>query len=284
MVVSRRDRPPPRPPAAAGRAAGTAAAFFLLPAGAKSVAVTTTTEAAAATTTGAPVWVNDHESGSAPRWSSPPACRWRAAILFTYDLYSIAPLEAFVALESRRAPYRDRPGLVHPHLPGRDDDGRPLGPRQRAGRFEVPAGITTAQVEAITVDSYWVPVPGGYTIELSPSSGAWAPAAPGIRARIVQVVEQAENRLVIVELEGEATLANDLAIAGDGPDWQSSSYSRSGAGAGPWTSAGRCFPTPSQSRCEGWAGSRCPEAVRSTWRGCLDERRRPARGPSLPTG
>jgi len=89
-------------------------------------------------------------------------------------------------------------------------------------------GITPAQVEAISIESYWVPVPGGYTIKLSPSSGAWVAAAPGIRARIVQVIEQAENRLVIVELEGEATLANDLAIAGDGSDWQSSSYSQIG--------------------------------------------------------
>lgn len=232
--------------AAAGLAAGAAAAFFLLPAGVNSAAVTTTTEAMAATTTGAPVWVNDHETRLGSTVVVATGLQMEGSrILFTYDLYSIAPLEAFVGLEE---PPERLAGTVPASFtltyPGGTTTGRPLGPRQRAGRFEVPAGITTAQVEAITVDSYWVPVPGGYTIELSPSSGAWVPAAPGIRARIVQVVDQAENRLVIVELEGEATLANDLAIAGDGPEWQSSSYSQIGGGRWTLDFRGEVLPDP----------------------------------------
>lgn len=249
--------------AAAGLAAGAAAAFFLLPAGAKSAAVTSTTEASATTTTSAPVWVKAHETRLGSTVVVASGLQMEGSrILFTYDLYPIVPLEAFELLEEAPELLAGTvPASFTLTYPGGTTTARPLGPRQKAGRFEVPAGITTAQVEAITIDSYWVPVPGGYTIELSPSSGAWVPAAPGIRARIVQVVEQAENRLVIVELEGEATLANDLAIAGEGPDWQSSSYSQIGGGAGPSTSAGRCCPTPSSSQYAGWAGSRCPGAV-----------------------
>jgi hypothetical protein len=150
-------------------------------------------------------------------------------ILLTYDLYLITPLADIVALE---APPDLLAGSVPASFtltyPGGSSPARVLGPGQRAGRFEVPAGITTAEVESITIDSYWVPVPAGYTIDLSPTSGAWVPAAPGVRARIVQVVAQAENSLVIVELEGDALLAEDLAISGRGREWQSSSYSQIG--------------------------------------------------------
>jgi hypothetical protein len=212
--------------AAAGLAAGAAAAFFLLPAGAKSAAVTSTTEASATATTSAPVWVNDHETrlGSTVVVATGLQMEGRR-ILFTYDLYPIAPLETLATLEELPELFAGTvPASFTLIYPGGTTTARPLGPGQRAG----PAGVTTAEVEAITIDSYWVPVPGGYTVGLSPSSGAWVAAAPGVRARIVQVVEQAENRLVIVELEGEAIIANDLAIAGEGRDWQSSSYSQIG--------------------------------------------------------
>ncbi|MCU0280963.1 MAG: hypothetical protein MUE66_03865 [Acidimicrobiia bacterium] len=216
--------------AAAGLAAGAAAAFFLLPAGAKSAAVTSTTEASATATTSAPVWVNDHETRLGSTVVVATGLQMEGSrILFTYDLYPIAPLETLATLEELPELFAGTvPASFTLIYPGGTTTARPLGPGQRAGRFEVPAGVTTAEVEAITIDSYWVPVPGGYTVGLSPSSGAWVAAAPGVRARIVQVVEQAENRLVIVELEGEAIIANDLAIAGEGRDWQSSSYSQIG--------------------------------------------------------
>ena len=214
--------------AAAGLAAGAAAAFFLMPGGKGAVATASTTVAAATTT--APPWVNRRETRLGPAVIIASGLQMEGSrVLFTYEVEPITPLApADSPYETTEEVAPAAPASFTLTYPGGTTTARVLGPGQRAGRFDMPAEITLDQVEAITIDSYWVAVPAGYTIDLSPSSGAWVPAAPGIRARILQVVEQAENRLVIVEMEGKAALAGDLAIAGEGREWQSSSSSQLG--------------------------------------------------------
>jgi hypothetical protein len=224
-----------------GLAAGAAAAFFLLPRDGAAPAVTSTT---AATTTTAPPWVSPGETRLATTVVVATGLQMEGdRILLTYDLYPIAPLAGLVATETLPdSPVGSAPASFTLNYPGGSSPARVLGPGQRAGRFEVPQGITTAEVESVTIDSFWVPVPAGYTIDLSPTSGAWVPAAPGVRARIVQVVAQAESFLVIVELEGDALLAEDLTISGRGREWQSSSYSQIGGQR--WTLDFRGNPLP----------------------------------------
>ena len=215
--------------AAAGLAAGTAAAFFLMPGGG-SAAGTPSTTIAATTTTTAPPWVNRRETRLGPAVVLATGLQMEGSrVLFTYEVVPITPLPAADSPD----PVLEEVSPTAPAsftltYPGGTTTARVLGPGQRAGRFEVPSGITLDQVEAISIDSYWVAIPAGYTIELSTSSGAWVPVAPGVRARILQVVEQAENTLVIVEMEGTSGLAGDLAIGGEGREWQSSSSSLSG--------------------------------------------------------
>jgi hypothetical protein len=215
--------------AAAGLAAGAAAAFFLLP-GAAPPAATTTTVAIAETTTTAPPWVSRRETRLGPIVVVATGLQMEGdRVLLTYDVSPITPLAVAGSPDEPAVSLAPAaPASFTLTFPGGTVAARVLGPGQRAGRFEVPSGVTTGQVQAITIDSYWVAVPAGYTIELSPSTGAWVPAAPGVQARVLQVVEQAENRLVIVEFEGDASLAGELAVAGEGRDWQASSYSQIG--------------------------------------------------------
>jgi hypothetical protein len=205
---------------AAGLAAGAAAAFFLLP-GRAAPATTTPTTAAATTTT--PTWLNAHETRIGSTLVVASGLQMEGdRILFTYDLTGIGPRQAVASadppLEYVAAAAPASFTLVYP---GGTSAARALGPGQHAGRFEVPPGVTPEQVQAISIDSYWVPVPAGYSID-------WVPAAPGVRARILQVMEQAENYLVIVELESDGILTENLSVAGEGRDWQSSSYSQIG--------------------------------------------------------
>lgn len=231
--------------AAAGLAAGAAAAFFLLPGDASPAVTTSTTAAAAETTTTAPPWVSSHETRIGPTVVVANGLQMEGSrVLFTYDLYAIGPMADFISLEGADLIAGAVPASFTLTYPGGTVSARAQSPAGRAGRFEVPAGFTLDQVQAISVDSYWVAVPTGYAIDLSPSSGAWVPAAPGVRARILQVVEQAENRLVIVELESEAGLAGDLAVAGEGRDWQSSSYSQIGGQRWTLDFRGETLPDP----------------------------------------
>ncbi|MBN2114855.1 MAG: hypothetical protein JW785_12105 [Acidimicrobiia bacterium] len=228
--------------AVAGLAAGAAAAFLLLP-GAAGPAAGSATTTAPTTTTVAP-WIGRHETRIGPTVLVPLSLETEGdRLLFTYDLFPITPL-AEASPEARGSAAGAVPASFTLTYPGGVVSYRVLGPTQRAARFEVPAGVSPDQVQAINIDSYWLPVPGGYAIELSPSSGAWVPAAPGVRARILQVLEQAANYLVVVELEADAILTEHLAIAGEGRDWQSSSYSQIGGQRWTLDFRGETLPDP----------------------------------------
>jgi len=228
--------------AVAGLAAGAAAAFLMLPGATGSTEGSPTTTAP--TTTTVPPWIGRHETRIGPTVFVPQGLEVEGnRLLFTYDLYPITPL-AEASPESPELAAGAVPASFTLTYPGGAVSYRVLGPTQRAARFEVPVGVTPDQVQAINIDSYWLPVPGGYTIELSPSSGAWVPAAPGVRARILQVLEQATNYLVVVELEADAILTEDLAIAGEGRDWQSSSYSQIGGQRWTLDFRGETLPDP----------------------------------------
>lgn len=230
--------------ALAGLAVGLTVALLLLPAGGGNAADISTTAATTATT--APVWVSPRETRIASTVVIGSRLQMEGdRVLFTYNLYGMAPFSG-LAPRDAHLPVVAAPASLTLAYAGGTSSTRGLGPTQRAGRFEVPPGITLDQVEGISIGSYWVPVPAGYTIDLSPSTGDWVPAAPGVQARIVQVVEQAENRLVIVELGGDAALTGGLAIAGEGREWQSSSYSQIGGGRWTLDFRGQTLPDPVQ--------------------------------------
>jgi len=228
--------------AAAGLIAGAAAGFLVFPGAAVPAADGSTTTAA--TTTTAPPWIGRHETRIGPTVLVPRGLDMEGdRLLLTYDLYPITPL-AETGGESSESMAGAVPASFTLTYPGGIVSYRVLGPTQRAARFEVPPGVSPDRVEAISIDSYWLSVPGGYTIELSPSSGAWVSAAPGVRARILQVLEQANNYLVVVELEADAILTQHLAIAGEGRDWQSSSYSQIGGQRWTLDFRGETLPDP----------------------------------------
>ena len=203
--------------------AGATAAFFLLPGAAGPAALTSTTVAATTTTT----WVSPHELRLGPVVVVATRLQMEGErVLFTYEVTPLTPPPGDAATEgSPEAVFPAAPASFTLTYPGGTASARALGPGQRSGRFEVPAGVTLDQVQAISIDSHWVAVPLDYTIDLSPSTRAWVPASPGLRARILRVTEQAESLLVVVEVEGDAVLASDIAIAGEGREWWSSIYS-----------------------------------------------------------
>jgi hypothetical protein len=57
-------------------------------------------------------------------------------------------------------------------------------------------------------------------------------------------MEQAENYLVIVELESDGILTEDLSVAGEGTEWQSSSYSQIGGRRWTLDFRGEMLPDP----------------------------------------
>jgi len=226
---------------ALGVSAGATTAFLLLPAPRDAAATGTAT-----TTSTTPPWVFPHETRIGSTVVVPTGLQMEGPrVLLTYDLHPIAPLADLAATEHAPEWFPGAaPASFTLTYPGGSATARVLGPEGRAARFDLPAGISTAQVESISVDSFWVPVPAGYTISLSPSSGDWVAAAPGLQARIVRVVEQAGNRLVIVEWGGETALAGDLAIAGEGREWRVSSYAMMGGGQWTLDFRGEALPDP----------------------------------------
>ena len=230
---------------AAGLAGGAAAALLLLPGGGPQEAASTTVPA---TTTSTVVpWVNRHETRLGPAVVVPTGLQLESGkLLFTYDLVPITPLAGGAPPEEELelAPPAAPASLVVTFTGGASSTAA-VAPGQTAGWFDVPADLTLDQVEGIAVTSYWIAAPAGYTVELSPSTGAWVSIAPGVTARIAQVLEQAENRVVIVEFDDEGSRGSDLSIVGEGRDWLSSSSSLSGGGQR-WTLdfRGAALPDP----------------------------------------
>jgi hypothetical protein len=232
--------------AAVGLAAGVGGAALLWPGGRGAGLPAETSAGQSTTTTSAPVWVSRKETRLGPAVVVAGGLEIEdGRVLFTYDLEPITPQQGTLTLDGAGLPPA-APASFTMAYTGGTSSARVLGPSQRATRFDVPPGFTLDEIQEIRVDSYWVAAPARFPVALSSSSGAWVPMAPGVRARILQVVEQTSNRLVVVELEGDATLAADLSIAGEGREWRSSSSSQLGTPRWTLDYRGGALPDPVQ--------------------------------------
>jgi len=108
-----------------------------------------------------------------------------------------------------------------------------VAPSSRAVRFQVPAGFQPDAGTGIRLDAYLVPVPVSFPFEVDATSVAWYGIGPGLQARVVETIEQADNSIVIVEVDGPQSLTGWMTIDGLGREWVSSS--RSMAGTHRWT-------------------------------------------------
>ena len=101
---------------------------------------------------------------------------------------------------------------------------RAFGPGDRTVRFTTDA--TTAS--NATIDSYWAVAPLLVPLELAPNDASWHDIAPGLRMRLVSVIEQTGSFLVIVEATGDTPSFGGIGLEGVGREWISSSRSMLG--------------------------------------------------------
>jgi hypothetical protein len=108
-----------------------------------------------------------------------------------------------------------------------------VAPSNRAVRFPVPSGFEPDAATEITLDAYYLAAPVSFPFEVDSTSAAWYEIGPGLQARVVEALQQAENAIVIVEVDGPQALTEGMTIDGEGREWVSSS--RSMLGSHRWT-------------------------------------------------
>jgi hypothetical protein len=108
-----------------------------------------------------------------------------------------------------------------------------IAPSNRGVRFPVPAGFTPDATTAVRLDAYWLAAAVEFPFSIDRSSAAWYPIGPGLQARLVEAIEQADNAIVIIEVDGSQALTDQMTIDGRGREWVSSS--RSMLGSHRWT-------------------------------------------------
>ncbi len=200
--------------------------------------VTTVAESTTTTTT-LPVWVADGEARIGPSVVVPTTLsRAGSDLILSYEVVSITPLG-------------DHEGEDHPASSPASwtittSDGtlstRALSPFDGSVRFNTSAGA--GDVESARIDSYWVAAPLDTELVAGRDDASWHEIVPGLRLRVLQVIEQADNFLVIVEGGGEAPTFQQIAVEGSGRAWVSSS--RSMLGTNRWTLdfRGEVLPDP----------------------------------------
>lgn len=107
------------------------------------------------------------------------------------------------------------------------------GPGARTITFDVPDDVTAADAESVRVDSYLVGTPVRFPVDLPTEGAAWHAAGPGVRVRLVRILEQSQNDLVVVELDSPDNAASHLSVDGVGRDWAAASGSM--IGSSNWT-------------------------------------------------
>jgi len=174
-------------------------------------------------------WVNARETRLGPAALVPTELELEGRqLLLSYEMANLAPLggsDRQIAGGGALA----APASFTLRWAGGEVSARVVAPTNRAVRFPLPDGFLYSQIEEIRIDSYWVAAPVRLPIDLPRDGGGWVPIGPGLGARIYQIVEQAENFLVIVELDGSAALLRGLAITGEAREWASSSSSMLGS-------------------------------------------------------
>ncbi len=182
-------------------------------------AVTTTT---AVTPTTAPVWVNVHETRLGPSVVIPASLEMEGEwLVFTYDVVNVAPgPDAHLGLAA--------PARWTLDTGDGEVSSESAGPTSRAVRFRVGSGFAPEQVEGIRVDSYRVASPVEWPLPLDPTSIDPMTIGPELTFRLVTIIEQTANSLVIIEVDSGGAPIDMLAVLGRGRDWASSSFSMLG--------------------------------------------------------
>jgi hypothetical protein len=212
----------------AGLLAGVVAGVFVWRAIAAGENATTTAATpaptTAATTTTTPVWISPRETRIGPAVFLPLELEIEGGLLvLSYEMADLAPLGGRELDPAAPAPAA--PAAFTLRWAGGEVSERVVAPSNRAVRFPIPEGFVIGTIQEITIDSYWMAAPMQLPIALPRDGGAWEPIGPGMGARIHQVVEQADDFLVIVELDGPGATMSHLAITGAAREWASASSS-----------------------------------------------------------
>jgi hypothetical protein len=231
----------------AGLVAGIVAGVFVWRAVADEAGPATTaataTPTTAATTTTSPVWVSPRETRIGPAVFLPLELEIEGSwLVLSFEMAGLAPQGGEEPDPLGHVPAA--PAEFTLRWTGGEVSERVVAPSNRAVRFPIPDDFALGTIREISIDSYWVAAPVRLPIALPRDGGAWEPIGPGLAARIHQVVEQAEDFLVIVELDGPGALMSHMAITGAAREWASSSSSMMATPR--WTLAyrGETLPEP----------------------------------------
>lgn len=153
---------------------------------------------------------------------------------FEYELHGLAPLGGLEPIESIGATaglgalLEVAPADVDPVFPATwtlitaegEIPGTTATARSRVARFPIPDDFDPADVELLRLDAYMVRVPIAQPIEL-PRAGQ-VEVLPGVVMSVIQVVEQAGQTIVQVEVgTAFARNADGITVEGEGPGWLS---------------------------------------------------------------
>ena len=224
----------------AGLIAGTIAAVVLAPGGDRPATTGFTSTSAGPSSTAA-AWVRSGETRLGPAIVLPESLDFEGdQVVLSYSISALTPAEVSGMGPSVPA----APASFTLLWPGGEIPSRVIAPTSRAVRFRVPAGFTLDQIAAIRVDTYWIAAPARFPFEVSLSSGSWVPIAPGLRARMLQEVEQSGSWLAIVEIDSTDTPMTDLFLTGEGREWVSASRSVLATPRWTLTFRGNLLPDP----------------------------------------
>jgi len=194
------------------------------PAGASPDSPATATSA----TTTTPTWVSPLETRIGPAALVPTTLTLEDdEVRLAFDLYALTPSGG----RAGGPPGRDAAAAPdHWTLLASSGDIEAEAPAHTAGgiTFTVPAGFTLDDVLGVRIDRYRVAVPMWYPLDIAAGDASWHDAGPEFRVRLADVLEQRENFLVIVEVEGPAGLVREMSVEGRGREWVSSSRSMVG--------------------------------------------------------
>jgi hypothetical protein len=183
---------------------------------------------ATSTTTTAPPWVSPLEARIGPAAVVPTTLTLDGdEVRLVFDTYGLVPTGAREGFPGRELPAApDRWTLLTT-----SGDVEAEAPAHTAGgiTFTVPAGFTLDDVLGVRIDRYRVAVPMWYPLDIAAGDAAWHEAGPEFRVRLADVLEQRENFLVFVEVEGPAGLVGEMSVEGRGRDWVSASRSMIGS-------------------------------------------------------
>jgi hypothetical protein len=181
------------------------------------------------TTTSAPVWVTPLEARIGPSVVFPTTLEVAdGEVLVGYDVRNALATAGDEPPSAAAAPARWT--LIGPDFEVSEEV---VAPSSRAVRFPVPPGFRPDATTLLRLDAYWVAAGVEFPLTIERSSAAWYPIGQGLRARLVDALEQADNAIVIVEVDGPQALTETMTIDGYGREWVSSS--RSMVGSHRWT-------------------------------------------------